>query len=371
MSTQSGTKALSRRHFMTGLSFAAAGTGVAVCGSSLSSSTFGALTGVLDSYRSHGPMRYRRLGRTNLMVSEVSLGGHNYELRKKAGDGSFDYQKERTAQVARAHDLGINYLDSTYDHEAESFGLALKTLGLKDRFYISADFWKLGETSLSELRKNAQARVERQLRLYDRDYVDIFRITPRDELNLDELVALREVFLKLRDQGKVRFFGASGHDEQYMLWLIDVLDPDMVLIPYNFIQSRAEEQLIPRAKEKDVGVSVIKPFAGGRLIRAIKAGTGKLGGYPTRLFEEVHNLDALVGKGSETVAQANLRYILSNTDVAAVVPGVNSVAEIEENCGAAGAKLSGSDLETLHSYQALYDHFKDPRYGWLDSWRRT
>jgi predicted aldo/keto reductase-like oxidoreductase len=305
------------------------------------------------------------------MVSEISLGGHNYELRKKAKQGSIAYQQERTTHVARAHELGINYLDSTYDHEAESFGLALKTLGLRDQFYVSADFWKLGETSLSELRKNAQSRIERQIRMYDRDHVDIFRITPRDELNLDELVALKEVFLKLRDQGKVRFFGASGHDEQYMLWLIDVLDPDIVLIPYNFIQSRAEERLIPRAREKDIGVSIIKPFSGGRLIRAIKRGQGKLGGYPTRLFEEVHDLDALVCKGSETVAQANLKYILSNKDVAAIVPGVNSVTEIEENCGAARTKLGHSDRETLHSYAALYDSFKDPGYSWLDNWKRA
>jgi aryl-alcohol dehydrogenase-like predicted oxidoreductase len=85
----------------------------------------------------------------------------------------------------------------------------------------------------------------------------------------------------------------------------------------------------------------------------------------------VHHLDALVCRGSESVAQANLRYILSNKDVAAVVPGVNSVAEIEENCGAAGVKLSSLDQETLHSYGALYDYFKDLRYSWLDRWRRT
>jgi len=298
-------------------------------------------------------MAYRPLGNTGLMVSEIGLGGHHYlmDKRAKAKAEEYDIKSDRTRQVAAALDSGINFFDTTYDHEAEYLGHALKTLGRRDECYITCDFWKTKEKTPDELRKAALERFERSLKLLQTDHVEVYRPTPRDKLTRPELDAIHEVFELKKIEGKVRFYGMSGHDPRYLMWAIETFPLDLVLVPYNFGLRAAAEELFPFAKKRGVGVVVIKPFSGGSLFRA-----GKL-------------VEELKKTGEESVAQAALKFVLANPGVSTVIPGANRVEEVLENARAAGSKLGKKPRAVLDDFaSAAYEHLSE-EYRWLEAWK--
>jgi hypothetical protein len=112
-------------------------------------------------------MGYRRLGKTRLMVSEVSLGGHwRAPWRDRSGGwwwGKFaqeqvpdDVAKNRTEVVSRAIDCGMNYLDITGAEECLCYGAALK--GRREKMFVGADDSKLCP------RRDEYCNVKAQLR---------------------------------------------------------------------------------------------------------------------------------------------------------------------------------------------------------------
>jgi len=305
-------------------------------------------------------MRYRRLGKTGLMVSEIGVGGHHYTMEKLAKEGKIDYQRERTRQIAAALEAGINYFDTTYDREAESLGKALKELGAREQCYLTCDFWKTTEESIAELKAAARKRFALSQRLLHSDFIEVYRPTPRDNRNPnskrtpgmshDEVRAVHEVFQELRDAGKTRYFGISGHVEEYMMRAIEVLPLDLIMMVYNYMQQKAAGELFPLAKKHDVGIIVIKPFAGGSLFKA----------------EEV--IAGLGGSEGRSVALADLKFILSNPMVSTIVPGVNRVEEVLENAKASGQELDAAEKQALAACARIADRHIAPEYAWLREW---
>lgn len=299
-------------------------------------------------------MCYRRLGKTGLMVSEIGFGGHHYTMRQRLekNESGFDYQRERTRQISIALEHGVNYFDTTYDHEAEVLGNALAELKRRDDCYIACDYWMNG-TKSSELRWSATRRFERSLKLLKTDHVDVYRPTPRDKMKQSDLELLVELFQKWKKEGKARFFGISGHDEAYLMWAIETFPLDLIMVPYSVGLQKAAERLLPFARERDVGVAIIKPFGGGSLFRAAEA------------------IGKLKMTSGESVARAALKFILENPNVSTVLPGVNSVEEVEDNVHASGQKLGDASRNALRQLAAAILHHISPQYRWLHRWQAT
>ena len=313
-----------------------------------------------------GGMSCRPLGKTGLMVSEIGLGGHHYAMRARlldhaqsrpelvegrldAKEAGGDYQAQRTRQVAAALEHGVNYFDTTYDHEAEALGNALADLKARDKCTIACDYCMDG-TKSRELRWSAARRFERSLKLLKTDHVDVYRPTPRDKMNQTDLQTLYDLFTKWKQEGKARFFGISGHDERYLMWAVETFPLDLILVPYSVGVQKAAEKLLPFAKQRGVGVVVIKPFAGGSLFRAA---------------EDVGKLQKSAG---ESVARAGLKFILENPNVSTVVPGANTVEEVVDNCQASGRKLGDATRAALRAIAAAVPRHLPPQYEWLANW---
>jgi len=382
---------LSRRDFMRNTSLVAAGTiAGALAGEGQAASKFVHTSKILNF---HPKMTYRRLGKTNLMVSEVSLGGHWKNRNAGRYWDSFaneevpdDVAKNRTEVVSVCIDSGINYLDITTAAECLCYGVALK--GRRDKMYVGADIHNLGPRGSDRCNvKDQTFNVETCLRLLQTEYLDIWRPQAKmagelgtNQLNTDpEVESLIETFQKLRKAGKVRHLGMSCHSRP---WFEHVLNKypefEMVIFPCSAkTKVRGQTPMAGNVEEvnpghrsdqtqgifevvhkQDVGVVTIKPYFGGSLF---KASDGKVR-FP------------VMGVGSKTendLARLTLQCILANEAITAAVPGLSTVYEVENAARASYTRplgMSAADKEWLMDITEQQWANLPREYEWLRDW---
>jgi len=277
-------------------------------------------------------MRYRVLGRTGLKVSELGLGGHEYRRfdetkrkseEKKSSEELLKTQPQRNSLIERAIDAGVNYFDTTSVEEAQSLGLALKTLGRRRDVYITAmilfPFRRLKETPPARWREFILEGVEERLSLLQTDHIDIFNIhIPENNYLTDRLEITLKVLEEMKDQGKVGSIGASSHELRFLAELIRKHDCfNSVMVPYNYHLQEAKDVLFPLCKALEIGVVVMKPFA-----------------WPYYGISFTHFGSVDLEKCYYTPAQTSLKWILNSPEVSTIVMGINALEELEENLGA-------------------------------------
>ena len=376
---------LSRRDFMRTTSAAAAGTLAGALSANGQATEAQADTSRIVNYNEK--MHYRRLGKTNLMLSEISLGGH----WKNRNAGRYwdhfaneqvppDVAKNRTDVVSACIDCGINYLDITTAAECLSYGAALKRK--KKKMYVGADIHNLGPRKSSYCNVKDQRRnVETCLRYLQTDYLDIWRPQAKmDGSNTDaEVESLIATFDKLHKEGKVRHLGMSSHSRP---WIEHVLEKypqfEMVIFPCSAMtrekgkapvwsnvqevnpghNSDQTQSIFQTVAEKNVGVVTIKPFHGGSVF---KSSIGKVK-FP------------VMGVGSKKendLARLTLQCILANGAITASVPGLSTVYEVENAARASYTRplgVSAADKQWL--MQVTKERWANlpEEYEWLRDW---
>ncbi|OHB73966.1 MAG: hypothetical protein A2Z25_05630 [Planctomycetes bacterium RBG_16_55_9] len=380
----------SRRDFMRNTSLVAAG---AIAGALTGQGQ--ASDGSVDKSKIlnfNEKMHYRKLGKTNLMVSEVSLGGHWKNRNAGRYWDSFaneevpdDVAKNRTDVVSACIDSGINYLDITTAAECLCYGEAIK--GRREKMYVGADIHNLGPrgSHLCNV-KDQTFNVETCLRLLKTDYLDIWRPQAKmsgklgtDELNTDpEVESLIETFQKLHKAGKVRHLGMSCHCRP---WFEHVLSKypqfEMIIFPCS-AKTRAKgevptkdnvleanpgygsdetQSIFEVVRKQDVGVVTIKPYFGGNLFESC----GKVN-FP------------VMGVGSKTendLARLTLQCILANPAITASVPGLSTVYEVENAARASYTRPLGmaeADKQWLMEITERQWANLPQEYVWLRDW---
>jgi len=372
---------ISRRDFMRNTSMVAAGT---LAGTLAGEGQAAAGKAKIVNYNEK--MRYRRLGKTNLMVSEVSLGGHWKNRNAGRYWDSFaneevpeDVAKNRTDVVSACIETGINYLDITTAAECLCYGVAIK--GRREKMIVGADIHNLGPRGSDRCNVKAQTHnVDTCLRLLQTDYLDIWRPQAKmDGSNTDpEVESLVETFEKLHKAGKVRHLGMSSHSRP---WLEHVLEKypkfEMVIFPCSAktrekgklpvggnVQeanpgygSDQTQSIFKTVLERNVGIVTIKPFFGGNLFESC----GKVK-FP------------VMGVGSKTendMARLTLQCILANKAVTATVPGLSTVYEVENAARASYTRLLGQSAAEKEWLMEITDRQwanLPPEYEWLRDW---
>jgi predicted aldo/keto reductase-like oxidoreductase len=145
---------------------------------------------------------------------------------------------------------------------------------------------------------------------------------------------VRETYVRLREQGKVRFFGVTTHTNQADVIDAVVNDPekffDTVLVAYNFKTDASVKEAIARAKAAGLGVV------------AMKVQTGR------------YRTDA---PGSAATHQAALKWVLDDTNVTTAIAGMKTLEHIRELMPVMGTKFKSADERTLEKYGKAIDPY--------------
>jgi 1-deoxyxylulose-5-phosphate synthase len=307
-------------------------------------------------------MRYRRLGSSDLEVSEISLGSW-----LTYGGGVSDTQAE--ACVRKAFEVGINFVDTA---NVYSRGGAEEFLGrvLADRprdSYVLATklyFPMNGDRGLS--RAQVLKQIDASLARLRTDYVDLYQChrydygTPLEET----MEALTEVVR----QGKARYLGFSE-------WTADQIQASLELSATQglekFASSQPQFSILYRVPERDViplcrenGISQIvwSPLAQGTLTgkyrpgeqpeRGSRAASAQMGWSMDRFRDDdvltaVQRLVPIAEGLGITMAQLALAWVLREENVASAITGASRPEQVEENAAASGIELDQATLEAI------------------------
>ena len=217
-------------------------------------------------------------------------------------------QRDANRIVATSVERGVNYFDvapSYGNAEAEEkLGIALEPY--RDQVFLAC---KTGRRDA----EGAEKELEQSLQRLHTDHVDLYQFHAVSKMEeVEQLLApggAAEVFLKARDQGKVRFVGFSAHSVQAALALLDRFECDSVLFPLNFVcwaQGDFGSRILQRAKEKGVARLALKALAYTRWSE------GEERAYPKCWYRPVDDPE---------LARQALQFTLSEDITAAIPPG--------------------------------------------------
>jgi predicted aldo/keto reductase-like oxidoreductase len=222
--------------------------------------------------------------------------------------------------VKRAFELGINYFDTArWDGDGEEkIGHALKEI--RNHCIIAT---KTG----SRTKKASLDDIKNSLQLLQTDHVDIIQLHGiDDEKTLAKALGSDGALQTCKEAQRkklAKFIGITGHKPQILTKAIQTGEFDTVLVPLNVITRQAEEELLPLAKDLDVGVIAMKPLSAktSNLITCMYQPS-------LSLVSDEPELKTLLGQNNDNMVQSLLRYNLSK-DISSTIVGLRSLLEVK------------------------------------------
>ena len=289
-------------------------------------------------------MKMRTLGSTGLKVSEIGFGA--WAIGGDAHGNSYGPtdDAESLRAVSAALDLGCNFFDTAdsygQGHSEELLGQAFN--GRRDRVVIAtkggSDFYHQ-PPRLNFTESHLFFAVEQSLLRLNTDFIDLYQLH-NPPFSLIQAGHVFEPLEKLKQQGKIRFYGISIHDPQEGLMAMKVGQPQSVQVVYNFLRRHAAEELFPRAVSEGIAVLAREPLANGFLTgKYTKDSIFPVGDirhqWPSKmqgqLINSVQDFLKTIEKSPFTPAQTALRFVLAQPAISSVLAGCKTVEQAEEN----------------------------------------
>lgn len=329
-------------------------------------------------------MKYRKLGNTGMLVSQLCLGTMTF-----GGKGfwtSIGALEQETANkiVGRSIEAGINFIDTA---NVYSEGLAEKILGqsLKDLKLVREDLiiatkvrGKMGEgpNQVGLSRHHIFNSVDQSLKRLQTDYIDLYQIH-----GFDKLTPLEETLVALNDlvrSGKVRYIGCSNLMAWHIMKALGISDKlnlarfESLQAYYTIAGRDLERDIVPLLHDQKLGLMVWSPLAGGLLSGKFKKDTeGPEGArrstfnFPPVNMERAYPiLGAMeeIGKShGVSVARVALGWLLSKKHVTTIIIGAKNLEQLNDNIEATELKLSEDDLKKLNEISMLSEEYP----GWM------
>jgi len=317
-------------------------------------------------------MHYRRLGRSGLKVSEISLGSWV----------TFGAQIDESAAVGlikESYDQGINFFDNAdvyANGQAEVvMGHAIKDLPREGLVISSKVFGATmpGINGKGLSRKHITESIHASLKRLGTDYLDIYFCHRYDpDSPVEEVVATMTDLVR---QGKILYWGTSEWESWQVMEAFGIareynLIPPTVEQPqYNlFHRKRVEDTLMPVCRELGIGLTTFSPLYYGILTGKYNEGIpqgsrASLEDYgwvrdritPQRI-EVVRKLTEVANDLKITPSQLSIAWILRRKEVSCVITGASRLEQLDENLGAAEAyeRLTEVDIDRIFAALGSY-----------------
>ena len=313
-------------------------------------------------------MEMRRLGHSDLYVNPVGLGcmgfSHAYGLAME--------KTEAVKNIRSAYDMGYNFFDTaecyigenadgSTSYNEELVGEALRDV--RDKVVIATKFGVSHNVDRSLKLDSCPAvirkSVEYSLKRLGLEYIDLYyqhRIDPQTEPE-----AVAETMKDLIKEGKIRYWGISEANEEYLRRAHKICPVTAVENRYSMI-ARWHEALFPVLEELSIAFVAFSPMANGLLTGAYHRATKftEKGDYRSDMpqftekgMQQSEELRAMLEKLAQekhaTPAQISLAWMINKKPYIVPIPGSRKVSRLKENLGAGHIRLDPLELERIDS----------------------
>ncbi|MDQ1279493.1 MAG: uncharacterized protein QG670_755, partial [Thermoproteota archaeon] len=239
-------------------------------------------------------LRERILGRTGLTVKTLGFGGIPIQRIP---------EKDAILVVRRCYELGVNYYDTArgYTVSEERIGKALEdvrenvVLATKTHAQTKEEALKDIETSLSNLRT---------------DYINIYQLHGVSKIESWKKISAPggalEALYEAKAQNKIHHIGVTSHNTELLQQIVKEDIFETIMVQMNYLAPEPAVELLPLCKKTKIGTVIMKPFAGGALSNASTA----------------------------------LKFLLANDDIDVIIPGMQSIDEVEKNFSVASGSFN-------------------------------
>jgi len=313
-------------------------------------------------------MKYRKLGKHGVRVSEVSLGSW-------LTFGGATEDASARACIEKAFDLGINFFDTA---NVYARGKAEEVVGRvlasypRDSFVLATKvFFPMGDGPNDKGlgRKHIFEQCHTSLKRLGTDYIDLYQAHRYDtDTPLEETLT---AFSDLVQQGKVLYYGVSQWSAGQIAHATDIvrmsagrLYPVASNQPYyNALGRDLEKEVLPLCGREGIGLVVYSPLAQGVLTGKYKPGQplpeGSRAADPSQnmflnegkldenVLEKVQKLRPIAERNNITLSQLALAWCLRRPEVSSVIIGASRPEQVEDNAGASGVTLSPADIDEM------------------------
>ena len=196
-------------------------------------------------------MRYIRLGRTELNISELGFGG--IPIIRLDTDSAI--------QILRcAYEKGITFFDTANAYRDSEAKIGSAFEGIREKIVIATK-------TLQRNAINANKHIENSLRMLKTDYIDLYQLhqiaQEKDWQAVTAPDGALEAVIRAKKEGKIRFIGVTSHNLAMAVKLVKTGLFSTIQLPFNFIEDAAKDELFPATRVLGMGVIAMKPFAGG------------------------------------------------------------------------------------------------------------
>lgn len=224
--------------------------------------------------------------KSELEVSIIGFGG--IPIQKVDEDTAISL-------IKKASSMGINFIDTArvYGKSEELIGQAIQEDGIEK--------WIIATKSPMRDYEGMKEEIDKSLKALRVDSIDLYQLhnvrTEKDYKKVMSEDGALKALKEAKEKGLIKHIGITSHDVDTLKIAIETNEFETIQFPYNPVELQGEE-LFKRANELGIGVIIMKPVAGGA----------------------IQNVSL------------SLRYIANNSNITTIIPGVNKIEEIEENC---------------------------------------
>lgn len=302
-------------------------------------------------------MKYRKLGKTDWLVSEIGLG--TWALGGNGYGPTNDQQSKKV--IEKALDRGVNFIDTADSygngHSEDLIGHILARR--KDRDTIIAtkfgwDFYNQSGIKSNLTNKYIEFAVNQSLKRLKRDWIDLYQIHNPNPKKIDE-DNVYETLDNLKKAGKIRSYGISINYVDDGLKAIESQKVDTIQVSYSILNQQTAKKILSFARNHNLGIIIKEPLFSGLLSGKYNANSkfhkqDHRNGWKKQFIEQnirrVNKLKFLVNK-DRTMAQSSLSFVLLEKSVSTVIPGAKTTDQLDENINAIYMDLNQDEINEI------------------------